>query len=137
MSRFMLGSDVLPSGFVYPSSFDRIVRLGLTNLEPWFLLHGQALEGYYEDLKRRYPSRILIPFAARIDNDDVACWSPDEVQRVLIIHDFASPGWEQRQKYDSLYDWLRSAIEDLIDHDPPYPFTAGPQDSSRPGLKHQ
>lgn len=40
-----------------------------------------------------YPGRSLVPFACRQDNDDVACWDLDQGRgRVVIVHDFKSPG---------------------------------------------
>lgn len=66
-------------------------------------------------MKTRFPDRKLIPFARREDNDDVACW--DLVAGdVVLIHDFSSPGYEQRKRYADFYGWLREAIEDLIEH---------------------
>ena len=49
----------------------------------------------------RYPKRILIPFARRGDNDDVACFELNKGDEVQIIHDFASGGYEQRNTYKS------------------------------------
>jgi hypothetical protein len=85
----------LPEGFGYPLEFVRVVELGLTQLEPWWVLEGDRLRTRYRGLRERYPSRTLVPFALRQDCDDVACF---ELNRpgVVIIHDFASPGWEQR-----------------------------------------
>ena len=54
------------------------------------------------------------PFAYRQDNDDVACIEPGDPAKVLIVHDFASSGWQERQRFDSFWDWYRSAIEDMI-----------------------
>jgi hypothetical protein len=56
-------------------------------------------------------------FAVRQDNDDVACWDIDQANAV-VVHDFASPGFEQRREFPGFYDWLRQAIEDLIEFDP-------------------
>jgi hypothetical protein len=106
----------LPEDFVYPPEFVRVVELGLTQLEPWWVLEGDRLRTRYRGLRERYPSRTLVPFALRQDCDDVACF---ELNRsgVVIIHDFASPGWEQRDQLPDVYSWLRRAIEDLIEFD--------------------
>lgn len=112
----LLTTEELPVGFWYPPSFARIVELGLTNLEPWHILEGAELRERRSGLKRRFPSRDLVPFARRQDTDDVACWEPeDRGGRVVVIHDFASPGWEDRAEYDGFHEWLRQAVEDLID----------------------
>lgn len=113
----LLDSADLPEGFDYPRQFIRVVELGLTDLEPWCILEGFELGSRLEGLRSRYPSRVLVPFARRIDNDDVACWDLDRDGRVSIIHDFASPGWEQQEELADIYAWLRQAVEDLIEYD--------------------
>lgn len=114
----LLSLSDLPDEFTYPASFVRVVELGLTDLEPWQILVGDQLRRRYHGLATRFPDRRLIPFARRQDNDDVACWDLDEGDdRVVIIHDFASRGWENRAEFPNFYSWLRSAIEDLIEFD--------------------
>ncbi len=113
----LLLSEELPDGFVYPALFVRVVELGLTRLEPWWVLDGESLRARLVGMRQRYPTRQLVPFAARQDRDDVACWD-GEPERVVIIHDFASPGWEFVREFDNFGEWLRSAIDDLIDFEP-------------------
>ncbi len=107
----------LPQGFRYPPQFKRVIEKGLTDLEPWFFLGGKPLRDTMSGLATRYPERQLVPFAGRQDNDDVACWEVDADGKVVIIHDFASPGWEQRGEFAGFYDWLRRAVEDFIEFD--------------------
>jgi hypothetical protein len=107
----------LPDGFSYPKAFIRVVELGLTNLEPWLILEGELLHERTNGLRKRYAARTLVPFAMRGDNDDIACWDIDRQGAVVIVHDFADPGWEQRAEFKQFYDWLRQAVEDLIDFD--------------------
>jgi hypothetical protein len=112
----LLTIDDLPDGFDYPAEFVRVVELGLTDLEPWWIFDGDLLRHRIAGLRSRYPERCLIPFARRQDNDDVACWDLDEGD-IAVVHDFASPGWEQRgARYPDFNAWLRQAIEDLIEH---------------------
>jgi hypothetical protein len=48
----------------------------------------------------------------------VACWELAAGDgTVVVVHDFASPGWEKRDHFSSFYDWLRQAIQDLIEFD--------------------
>ena len=112
----LLRPDELPVGFSYPREFLRIVELGLLDLEPWRVLHGNLLRSRCTGLRRRYPERTLIPFAIRQDNDDVACWEVGS-PGVRVVHDFADPGWEDRASFPSFYAWLRAAIDDLIEFD--------------------
>ena len=113
----LLSAADLPAEFSYPSQFLRLVELGLTDLEPWCIMAGDELGSRFQGLRGRYPSRVVVPFARRIDNDDVACWDLDRGGRVSILHDFASPGWEQQAEFEDVYAWLRQVVEDLIEYD--------------------
>lgn len=113
----LLSEKELPRDFTYPRQFNHILDLGLTELEPWSVLEGKRLRETMVGLAQRYPSRKLIPFARRQDNDDIACWQVGSNEDVFVIHDFASPGWEERDRFPSFYDWLRRAVEDLIEFD--------------------
>lgn len=104
----------LPQGFDYPAQFVRVVELGLTQLEPWWIIEGDLLRDRHRGLKSRYPDRRLVPFAVRQDRDDVACFDTDS-RNVVVIHDFTDAGWEKRANFDGFNDWLRQAIEDLIE----------------------
>ena len=115
MADLLLASE-LPVGFAYPDEFLRVVELGLTNLEPWSIMEGAQLRNRYHGIRDRYPSRMILPFARREDNDDVACWDVTS-GGVAIIHDFASPGMERREVFSSFNAWLRQAIEDLINYE--------------------
>ncbi|MBP0457920.1 hypothetical protein [Streptomyces montanisoli] len=111
----LLRTVELPEGFAYPAEFVRVVGLGLTHLEPWWIFDGSLLRRRATGLSERYPERRPVPFARREDNDDVACWDL-EGGDVAVIHDFASPGWEQRRTFPDFNAWLRQAVEDLIEH---------------------
>lgn len=114
MAELLTAMD-LPEGFQYPGEFIRVVELGLTDLEPWIILEGDQLRDRVRGLRTRFPARVLVPFARRQDNDDVACWEPSAGDGVVVIvHDFAKPGWEERGQFGSFYGWLRQAFEDLI-----------------------
>jgi hypothetical protein len=93
-----------------------VVELGLTDLEPWSVLQGEELFRRMEGLKSRYPQRLLVPFARRVDRDDVACFDVDAAPgRISVIEDFGEPGFEQFETYDQFADWFRAAIDDLIE----------------------
>ena len=111
--KFLIAAE-RPAWFCYPDEFVRVAETGLTDLRPWKLLDAPYVLSRMNGLKERYPDRDLVPFALRIDCDDVACWERDSSRKVVIIHDFASPGWEQQAVFESFWDWFRSAIEDFI-----------------------
>ena len=114
----LLSSGALPKDFDYPRLFVRLAEQGLLDLEPWHVLVGDELRQRFIGLAKRYPNRSLVPFARRQDNDDVACWEPAvSHDAVVIVHDFASPGWETRGSFNDVESWFRQAIEDLIEWD--------------------
>ncbi len=113
----LLSVSELPEGFTYPQQYLHVIELGLLNLEPWYILQGTILRETHKGLLERYPGRNLVPFARRQDNDDIACWEPQKPETIFVIHDFASPGWEQSATYPTFYAWLRQAVEDLIEFD--------------------
>jgi hypothetical protein len=111
----LVGERDMPSWFRYPVPFLRTVETGITRFRPWRILEGQHSTGKMAGLKERFPKRDLFPFALRTDCDDVACWERGDLDRVVVIHDFADPGWEQVAVFETFWDWLRTAIEDFIE----------------------
>lgn len=114
----ILTNDELPDGFRYPKEHLRLFDQRLTNLYPWVLLYGDELRTTFSGLKRRYPKRVLIPIAARVDCDDVACWEIDRPGNVVVIHDFASAGFEQKREFESIWDWLKYVIDEMAEFEP-------------------
>ncbi len=114
-SAFVLPQSELPSWVQYPLSFRRIVDQGLVRITPWHILTGEQALVHSQGLAQRYPARALFPFARRQDNDDVACWSKGNGEKVFVIHDFAAAGWEDEALFDDVWSWFRSAIEETIE----------------------
>ena len=112
----LLEKKDLPDEFTYSPVFLRIVDQKLNNLTPWVILYDDELKERSLGLKSRYKNRVLVPFARRLDNDDVACFE-DSTTNVLIVHDYAKEGWEERKRFTSFWDWFRQAVDDMIDHD--------------------
>ena len=112
----LLTSSDLPPGFGYPPEFVRAVDLGVTALEPWEILVGDRLRRRFAGLQARYLGSGYVPLAARLDCDDVACWT-GPTSKITIVHDHASPGWERRDRrsWPNFHAWLRAAVEDFIE----------------------
>ena len=52
----LLSEVELPKGFNYPRQFNHILELGLTELQPWYLLGGKPLRAAMAGLAQRYPT---------------------------------------------------------------------------------
>lgn len=112
--EFFLSKDTLPKNFRYPPSYIQYVAGDLPNLEPWHFFY-KYLEHRFNGLKGRYPTRIIVPFARRSDNDDVACFDASESSdnpKVIIIHDWATEGWENRGECADFLSWVELAKEE-------------------------
>ena len=48
----------------------------------------------------KVPKQKVIPFAKRGDCDDTACFEIGKSNKVQLIHDFATEGWEQRKEFN-------------------------------------
>jgi hypothetical protein len=98
----------------YPQEYLCLMRQNIVRFAPWYLLDVQLTRLRNEGLKKRYPDRRLFAFAARFDNDDIACWEEARPDRVLILHDFASADFANKKEFPSFWDWFRWAIEEMI-----------------------
>lgn len=113
--------DLPPESYAeFERALQHVVRMGLMNLEPWriYATEDEACE-VSEDLNGRYPTRKVQCFAERVDTDDVACLvlspAPDErAGSIIVVHDFADRGWEVAAVFPDLWEWFRSAVEDMI-----------------------
>ena len=113
----LLDKLMLPEGFEYPEAIKKVINLNLIDFDLLYIMDKKQMIYRYEGMKKRYPNRVLIPFARRDDNDDIACFELNKGDEVQIIHDFASSGYEQRKVYSTFWDWFREAIEEMINFD--------------------
>ena len=112
----LLPEKQLPRGFVYPPEFLFLVDSRIVFFPPWQLLFGDWVKVRFEGLRQRYPNRQLVPFARRFNTDDVACWEGRDNQCVVVVHDFASAGWEDRdERYPDFWSWYRATVDEMID----------------------
>lgn len=107
---------IKPQIYKYPEAYKKVVNLNLANFEVWYLMESEIATRRYYDLKKRYPKRALIPFARRGDNDDIACFEIGKEDTVQIIHDFSSEGFEQRYEYQDVWEWVRAAVDEMIEY---------------------
>lgn len=120
LNASQLPEEVRRANFQLPSAYYRIFELGLTNVSPWrFIEDAEEFSGVYEALRELYPEHILLPFARRADNDDVACIVVESPQyagnRIVIVHLFASPDDAIDAVYETFWDWFRTAVDEMIE----------------------
>lgn len=115
----LFSKQVRKRNFSFPPGYKRIFELGLTNLEPWYFLANEEFKTIDKGLNSRYTSRLVVPFARRMDCDDVACFVVDSQlhaqNSVIVIHDYASPGYEIDKICDDFWAWFRLAVEEMIE----------------------
>ena len=102
------------TNFHYPDSYLKVVELNLFDYDHWYLLSNELISSRYDVLKQTFPERHLVPFAARYDCDDIACFDVEYVDRVIIINDqdYADDG--NLQVFETFWNWFISAIKELI-----------------------
>lgn len=111
----LLDKEDLPQGFRYPAAMEKLLECQLTNFDVWYFMDEESARSRIAGLQERYPERKLVPFSRRGDCDDVACFEAGKGGQVFVIHDFASAGYEQREQYESLWDWLKAVIGTMIE----------------------
>lgn len=84
-----------PTWLSYPQQYLDLVKNKQDEFLPWYLVEMRHIILRREHLIELY-KRDLFPFARKDCSDDVACWEKDQGEKVPIIHDYASSGWEQR-----------------------------------------
>lgn len=112
MECFNIGT--IYNDFRYPKLFIKALELNLVDFDFWYFMSTEQVMIRINGLIKRYPKRKLIPFARRDDNDDIACFEVGKGQRIQIIHDFASEGYEQRGEYNSFGEWMKVIVDELI-----------------------
>lgn len=79
----------------------------------WFLLDNESAVYNDYSLRVQFPTRKVIPFAWRVDCDDIAAVVISDRERrtgsIVRIHDGAMPGDEIRGATVSLDEWLDQA----------------------------
>jgi hypothetical protein len=106
--------EFLEKGFKYPESYIKIIELNLVDFDYWYIISEEQALKRLTGLRQRYPERYLVPFARSNGNDGIACFDVSEPEKIQIIHDFASNGYEQMRTYEDLWEWLQEAINELI-----------------------
>lgn len=102
-----------PEWVKYPDNYMKLIINGCDKFLPWYLTDEEDTKWRLIGFKKRYRKRDLFPFARKDGSDDVACWEKGEGNKVFIIHDFASSGWEQREIFNNFDEWYEWALQHL------------------------
>ena len=110
----MYGEESVPAEFEVPREFLALQDAQVEVLGPWLFPGEDILTWRFRGLRERFPEAVLLPFAQRLDNDDIACWTPP-FPSVCVLHDFSTWGWERRKEYADIRAWLHWAVDDILD----------------------
>ncbi|EPY2279066.1 hypothetical protein ACXAT3_003867 [Clostridium sporogenes] len=66
----------------------------------WYIMDEERVLNRLKGISEKYLNRKLIPFTRRDSNDDIACFEVGKGEKVQIIYDFASEGYEQIKEYN-------------------------------------
>jgi hypothetical protein len=112
-------TSAIEQGINLPRGYQEAKDLNLVNLRPWHFVSDEEFDLLQPGIDKRYPNRHVIPFARREDNDDVAAFvsrDPEqETGQVIVIHDFASPGYEVVARMKTFWDWFKYAVDEMIE----------------------
>lgn len=108
--------------FNLPSGYRWLIERGLVGfeansaLQPWHFLPREEVFSLSERWPRGCEFTRIVAFARRQDCDDLACFAmkPDTtLPIVLVVHGWTSDGYEEMARFESIWDWFRSAIVDV------------------------
>lgn len=88
-----------------------------TAMQPWYFLPPEQVFSASDRWPRADEQRELITFARRQDNDDLACavFDGGRFVEVVRVHGWAPEGYAPLARYPSLWEWLKSAIDDVAE----------------------
>ena len=105
----IIDSKELPEWLTYPKEYLNLIEEEKDEFLPWYLMEQKYAKIRNKGLVDRYPDRTLFVFARVDGEDDIACWEKGKPGKVVVLHDFTSPGWENRMEFDSFNDWYKYA----------------------------
>jgi len=110
--------------FATPRAYQWLIDRGLAGfepfsaLQPWYLLTGDQAFSVSERWPRSDTGdEVIVAFARRQDCDDLACFEcgPSDEPRVLVVHGWTPDGYEVVARYETLWAWLKSVVNDIAE----------------------
>lgn len=111
---YLFPKKVKPAWVDYPPELIELIYADQTDLLLWRLLDTELSIKISISLRNSY-NRELFPFAMRKSNDDVACFEKNCGEKIKIIHDFSSKGWENEGEFLNFNDWLIDVENEMKD----------------------
>lgn len=112
----MAHAQTKPAWLILPELYVRVVHNELFNFKPWWIVNdNDFVEKYNNGLKDRFPDKEFFMFAKRLDNDVIAVFSKEHGERVLLLNDFSSKGWEQNGSFENFEEWFVTTVKEFID----------------------
>ena len=121
----MLTNKILPDvlktfNATLPDGYGRVIQRDMNHIDPWrFIETSEEVNDLFETMTELYPDAVYLPFARRMDNDDIACvvikntdYAPNSIVRV---HLFASEGYEVDEHFTDFWAWFRTAVNEMVD----------------------
>ena len=84
------------------------------NIGNWrFFSRESSAKAAYRQINERYPSRQVLAFARDRGSDDIACFVLSDATSnapIVAIHDYAAPGTEVEERFDSFEEWIAAVM---------------------------
>lgn len=105
----------VPRGYQWLLDRHLVDYSGFGPLQPWHYLDAINIFSASEKWPNGPCADMVIAFARRQDNDDIACFQVVDayVVGILIIHGWTSDGYEIVASFSTFWEWLKSAINDI------------------------
>jgi hypothetical protein len=91
-----------------------IGKINSSSISPWYQVDEMEMK-YINEIFKSHQHNNLILFARRQDCDDMAFFKITEntISDIYVIEGWIGDGYNVIEIYHSLWDWLKSVIDDL------------------------
>jgi hypothetical protein len=107
----------LPKGYYWLIEQSLVGFEPFTTLQPWYYVKNNEMFFVNEKWPEHQRSHLLIAFARRQDNDDIACFilSDGDIDKVVLIHGWTATGYSEIKNYNSFWAWLKDVVDDIAE----------------------
>lgn len=112
----VIPESMRPDWLEYSPEVLALVSEGFSDLSGWATFTEDNIQTRFEGLQKRFPERELVPIVRRNSDDDIACLEKGKEGKIVVIHDFASPGSESVAEYDSVGEFRRSVATGVAEY---------------------